>query len=497
MSTHRHLLHELLDEAAAQSPERPAATAAGVTLDYGELDQASRRLAVWLAEEGYRRGQRIVLHAAPTPASLALIFAASRAGLVFTLLHEQTRDAQLTHIIEDCEPSMVLSDRPRLDVPIPDDLRVVPSGQLTELAFSPARATGPLPEPPLPVDPICLIYTSGTTALPKAVVSTHQQVRFSIDAIQSVLRYREDDVVFTPLPLSFDYGLYQLFLATAAHAHCRLGSPGEAGPAVLDALLRTNATVLPAVPSVAHVLAHMLARSAKRPSRLRLLTNTGAAMPEQTLRSLRDALPELTVHLMFGLTECKRATIMPANGDLDRPGSSGKALPGTEVFVIDGDGERLAAGQVGEIVVRGPNVMAGYWHRPELTATRFYRREGLFPELRTGDFGRLDAEGYLYISGRNDDMYKENGFRVSTLEVEAAAMSVSGVDAAAVLAPDAANPARLFVVSGRSAGEILADMRSHIEDFKIPRQCSILDRLPLTRNGKVDRKALAAIGRRH
>lgn len=484
MATDRQLLHDLLDETAARSPDRPAATAAGVTVSYAEVDRASRRLAVWLAEEGYRRGQRVVLLAAPTPASLALIFAASRAGLVFTLLHEQTRDAQLAHIIGDCEPSLLISERPQ------PGLLVVSPEELTELAFSPTRATGPLPEPPLAVDPVCLIYTSGTTALPKAVVSTHQQVRFSIDAIQSVLGYRADDVVFTPLPLSFDYGLYQLFLATKAHAHCWLGAPGEAGPAVLEALLRTNATVLPAVPSVAHVLATMLARSPKKPSRLRLLTNTGAAMPPQTLSSLRAALPDLTVHLMFGLTECKRSTIMPPNGDLERPGSSGKALPGTEVFTVDPDGNRTPPHEVGEIVVRGPNVMAGYWRRPELTAARFHRREGLFPELRTGDFGWLDEDGYLYVGGRNDDMYKENGFRVSTLEVEAAAMSVQGVDAAAVLAPDGANPARLFVVSGRPVIEILADMREHIEDFKIPRQCSALTQLPLTRNGKVDRGAL-------
>jgi acyl-CoA synthetase (AMP-forming)/AMP-acid ligase II len=215
-------------------------------------------------------------------------------------------------------------------------------------------------------------------------------------------------------------------------------------------------------------------------------------MPAELLVTLRAAIPTLRVQLMFGLTECKRATIMPPDADLDRPGACGVALPGSEVFAIDEAGNRLPAGQIGEIVVRGPNVMAGYWRQPELTAQRFPREHGLFPQLRTGDYGWLDMDGYLYFVGRVDDIYKERGVRVSTTEVEAAARRVPGVEQAAVLVPAGSRPALLAVVGELAPDEVLRRMREEIEDFKIPRRCVVLAGLPLTSNGKVDRKMLLA-----
>lgn len=143
--------------------------------------------------------------------------------------------------------------------------------------------------------------------------------------------------------------------------------------------------------------------------------------------------------------------------------------------------------------MRGPNVMAGYWKRPELTAERFPRAEGLFPELRTGDYGWLDKEGYLYFSGRRDDLYKERGFRLSATEVEAAATRVDGVTSAAVLPPEGKRGALLAVVADIGADEVREGMRDHIEPFKIPRRCVRLDALPTNGNGKVDRKKLAAL----
>ncbi|MER6528166.1 AMP-binding protein [Streptomyces sp. NPDC001508] len=251
---------------------------------------------------------------------------------------------------------------------------------------APPAAEGP---PRLSVDPVCLIYASGTTALPKAVVSTHAQVLFAARAIQQVLRYRAEDVVYSPLPLSFDYGLYQLFLGGLSEALVRLGRPAETGPGLLTRLRDSQATVLPAVPSVAGALARLLQRSNAGLPRLRLLTNTGAAMPKETLDALRGACPRLQVQLMYGLTECKRATVMPVDGDQVRPGSSGLPLPGTDVFVVDDAGRRLPHGAVGEITVRGPHVMAGYWRRPALTAERYVpdavgMRHGYLKDSPTG-----------------------------------------------------------------------------------------------------------------
>src|SRR5512146_220897 len=224
------------------------------------------------------------------------------------------------------------------------------------------------------------------------------------------------------------------------------------------------------------------------------MSYTGAAMPEATLNGLRHLIPTLRVQLMYGLTECKRVSIMPPDEDLTRPGSCGRPLPGTEVLVLDQDGARLPPRALGEFVVRGPHVMAGYWRAPEATAQRFRWAEGLFPQLHTGDYGWLDEDGYLYFVGRRDDIYKQGGFRVSTIEVEGAARRIREIEAAAVVPPGDGRPAAaLFAVTSLTPAAVLRAIRSELEDFKVPGRCVVVDRLPLTGHGKPDRQALIAL----
>jgi acyl-CoA synthetase (AMP-forming)/AMP-acid ligase II len=486
------LLHHLIDAAAGRWPDRPAVATTAGTASHRELADASLRAAAWLHDTGVRRGERIVLCGPSTVDIPALLYAASRVGAPFCVLHERTRGGPLEHVLTDATPALLVAAEPAaVDLARRLGVRAVTLAEAARIA-----ATGPVPVAPstgpLPVDPVCLIYTSGTTARPKAVVSTHQQAVFAISAIQSRLGYRPDDTVYCPLPLSFDYGMYQLFLGASSGARIWLGRLSEAGPALLRGLTDSGATVLAAVPSVADTLSRLLRRRPEAVPPLRLLTNTGAAMAPDVLGALRAAIPTLRVQLMFGLTECKRATIMPPDGDLARPGSCGLPLPGTEVFAAGPDGERLPPGEVGELVVRGPNVMAGYWRRPELTAQRFPRDLDLFPRLRTGDQGYTDADGYVYFVGRHDDVYKERGFRVSTTEVEAAARRVAGVDRAAVLPPADGQPSVLVVVGDLAPDEVLRAMREEIEEFKVPGRCVVVQALPLTQNGKLDRRALGA-----
>ncbi|MGW6521394.1 class I adenylate-forming enzyme family protein [Streptomyces sp. NPDC054962] len=520
MSTRPHatVLHELLD-APATDPAAPAVTCAGLTLDRAELVRASHRCAAELRARGLRRGDRLIVTSDSGPLLVPLLFGASRLGVVFSVLHEQVRGDVLRHVLADCEPALAIAASPAtrdavreagVAVAAPEDLDVVAergpaAGAMNQAGTGHVDASGVEDEAgagpadgsavdggPLPVDPVCLIYTSGTTAMPKAVVSTHQQMMFALHAIAERLAYRADDVVYCPLPLSFDYGLYQVFLSALAGSHVWLGSATESGPALLANLLRSRATVLPAVPPVSAALLRLLRRRGRERPPLRLLTNTGAALPADIPSGLREVLPGLRVQLMFGLTECKRLTIAEPDEDLVRPGSCGLPLTGTEVFVVNEAGERLPAGEVGEITVRGPNVMAGYWRRPELTASRFPRREGLFPELRTGDYGWTDEAGRLYFAGRRDDIYKQDGFRVSAIEVEAAARRLPDVSTAAVLTPDGSRPEAVLVVTGTAdPGTVLPRLREHLEDYKVPRVCHAVDALPVNANGKTAKAVLA------
>ena len=483
------LLFDLIDDAAARDPRAAALTAGQTTLSYADLAAASRRAATWLAGAGVQRRDRVVVltpdHLLPVP----VLIGCARLGAVVVLLHEDVSAPTARHVLADTEPVLLVTDRPDAAAAAAERGIAVATGPAARDGI--ATATPADPPRPLCVDPVCLIYTSGSTGLPNAVVSTHAQVAFAARAIQSQLGYRADDVVFSPLPLSFDYGLYQVFLAALGGSHLHLGSAQDAGIGLLRRLRAVRATVLPAVPSLAAILARLLERYGGRLD-LRLLTNTGADMPAGTVARLRRLLPDLTVQLMFGLTECKRVSIMPPDGDLVRPGACGRPLPGTEVTVVDDDGSVLPPGEIGEIVVRGPHVMAGYWRRPELTARRFHRTDDLGVELRSGDYGYLDGDGYLYFVGRRDDIYKSRGFRVSATEVEAAALRVPGVVAAAVLPPTADRPEpMLFAVTDLDRTTFRERLREQLEHYKIPHHCELVDALPLTRNGKTDKKALA------
>lgn len=492
------LLHHLCDEAVARNPDRPAITSGITTLTYQQTGLASRRVARWLRALGLRRGDRMVVSLPGHPHLPSLCYGASRAGVVFAIVHQQVRGNALAHVFRDCEPALVIADAEQArQLATRHGIRAVAPADMAAAADGPdepAEFGGPK-QRPLEVDPVCLIYTSGSTAMPKAVVSTHQQVMFVIRAIQGLLAYRPDDTIYSPLPLSFDYGLYQIFLSTISGAHLHLGTAAESGPLLLPRLRACGATVFPAMPTLAESLLRLLRRDPANPPPLRLMTNTGATMPEATLDGLRRLIPTLRVQLMYGLTECKRVSIMPPDEDLTRPGSCGRPLPGTEVLVIDEDGTQLSPGSTGEFVVRGPHVMSGYWRAPEATAQRFRRSEGLFPQLHTGDYGWLDEDGYLHFVGRRDDIYKQNGFRVSTTEVESAARRIRGVEEATVVPPgEGRSAAALFVVTRLTATEVLRAIRSELEDFKVPGRCVVVGQmLPLTGHGKHDRQALISL----
>jgi acyl-CoA synthetase (AMP-forming)/AMP-acid ligase II len=481
------LLHQLVDEAARGHGAAAAISHGDTTLSHGELAAESGRLASWLRDRGLRRGDRLLVRCGVTVHMPALLYGASRLGVVFVVIHEQVTGHVLDHVRTDCEPAMVVTDSPDefrgLDIPV----------WHADEVFAAAASLPPADAPePLAVDPCFLVYTSGSTAMPKAVVATHQQVVFAARAIQAELGYEPADRVLCPLPLSLDLGLYHVFLGSLSRAEVVLGTPVEAISGLLGTLDRTRATVLVAVPPIAEALIRLCHRAGRGVGSLRMITNTGSALSGATLTDLRALLPSASVRLMFGLTECKRVSICPPDEDLRRPGTVGRPLPGTEVLIVDENGEPLPAGTMGELVVRGPHVMAGYWRRPELTAERYRWRDGLFPELHTGDYGWLDEDGFLYFVGRRDDLYKERGFRVSGTEVETAARYVPGVSEAVLVPPGRERShAVLFAVTELSGAEVLEGMRGRIEEYKIPGRCVVLGEFPLLGSGKVDRAALA------
>jgi acyl-CoA synthetase (AMP-forming)/AMP-acid ligase II len=436
-------------------------------------------------------GDRVLIRHPNARILIALVYGVSRAGAVLVPVSPTLSTYQLRQVAADAEPALALASA--------GDVATMAgsSGARPVMALDEAwgeieaSAYGSAAETVSPDDLAVLFYTSGSTASPKGVMCPHRQVTFAAAAIASRLRYAPQDKVFCRVPLSFDYGLYQSLLCCIGGSELLVAPAGDA--ALLRWIRRWAATVVPVVPSLAQMLAGLAGRDS-RPTQVRLFTNTGAHLPATTVAALRHTFPGAKVSLMFGLTECKRVSILDPDGDAEHPGSVGIPLHGTRVDVVDQHGRPVPAGTVGEFVVTGPHVTDGYWRAPELTARRFTTDPATGQRaLRTGDYGYLDADGHLYFVGRRDDVFKRNGVRTSTTEIEAAALDVPGVAAAAALPPGPHGDLALAAVAACTADELVLGLRARLEPAKVPARCHLMSALPMTGNGKVDRARLAEL----
>jgi acyl-CoA synthetase (AMP-forming)/AMP-acid ligase II len=298
--------------------------------------------------------------------------------------------------------------------------------------------------------------------------------------------------------LSFDYGLYQILMGFLAGATVIL-EPSFAYPQViLERLSLENVTGFPLVPTMAAILLQMKGLSPGRFPRLRYITNTAAALPPSHIERLRGLFPATRIYSMYGLTECKRVSYLPPDQLAIRPSSVGKAIPNTEVYIVDERGGRVGSGTVGELVVRGAHVMKGYWEKPEET-DRVLKPGPLPGEkvLYTGDLFRMDGEGYLYFVGRKDDIIKTRGEKVSPKEVEAVLYTLPEVKEAAVVGVEdpilgQAIKAVLVLADGAALSErdVMRHCAARLEDFMVPKSVEFRSSLPKTTTGKISKREL-------
>jgi acyl-CoA synthetase (AMP-forming)/AMP-acid ligase II len=421
-----------------------------------------------------------------------LLYGGSRAGAAVVPISVHLQPYQLRHVLSDVEPVLVMTRDS--DVALLQSLTNAPVTGV-ERAW---RSIAALPVPvavEYPVlsgeDTALLMLTSGSTAMPKAVVCPHARVVFAARAIATQLRYRPDDVIVSSLSMAFDYGLYQLFLAAIGRAEVVLVD-GEPSAALLARIQQFAGTVVPIVPSLAPALIAAAARD-RRPTRMRLFTSTGETLQVRTIVELRERFPGAAVAPMFGTTECKRISILPPDEEVAHRGTVGEALPGTVVRIVDAAGRRVPTGEIGEIAVRGGHVMAGYWRAPALTARRFRPSpETGEIELLTGDFGRIDADGFLRFEGRRDDLFKRRGMRTSIGEIEAAALDVPGVQRAVAVLVGPGERLVVCVVGNQEPLEVLRELAARLPAAKVPDECRVLAAIPVIANGKTDRAQLAS-----
>lgn len=464
----------ILTAAAATRGTAAALRAGADTWTYRDLLRAADAAAARLAESGVRHGDRVILRAPAAPESIAVLFGIWRLGATAVPLHPATTDLRLATVVADCAATVVV-DEGQPD--IAGTLLALSDCTTGEPTVAPVTGHGP-------ADLVSLLYTSGSTAAPKGVRCPAAATGFALAAIADRLGYRAEDRVALLLPLSFDYGLYQVLLTVAAGGELVLADASSPG-ALLQALYTHEVTVLPLVPAVATMLTALMARRGPAPS-VRAVTSTGADLSEHRMKELRTLFPAAVMYAMYGITECKRVSIAEPDAGLTRPGTVGRPLDGTSVRIVDDADEPLPPESVGEIVVFGPHVMDGYWGRPELGTGVFGSTDDGQRFLRTGDYGRLDEDGYLYIEGRRDDIFKVKGVRTSAAEIAGAAEQVPGVRQA-VTVPPTDDSRYVVVVTGEVDPAVVLDgMARHLEPQKIPDDCVVVAALPLTGNGKVD-----------
>ncbi|HEY4690052.1 MAG TPA: AMP-binding protein [Anaerolineae bacterium] len=510
------LVQDFLENSAARLPNKIALVCDGRRLTYAEINAMANRLAHAMIEQGVQRGDRVALYLINSVELVVGIFATLKAGGVFVIVNRTTKHDKLVYVLNNCRATALLTEArpgtqktldgikaetPSLKFCVVNGNRAaeVVAGREKYIDFAIIQGTYPDTCPPrvnIDLDLACLIYTSGSTGDPKGVMSDHSNVVFASGSILSYLKNVESDIVIDVLPLSFDYGLYQLLMVFRFGGTLVLERSFTYPAAVLKRMEEERVTGFPGVPTIYAILLQM-DLSPYDLSSLRYLTNTAAALPPSHILELRDKFPWATLYSMYGLTETKRTLYLPPEQLDKRPGSVGIAIPGTEVWLEDEIGQRLGPGHIGELVVRGRHVMRGYWENPSATAQRY--RPGPIPGERlcyTGDLFRMDEDGYLYFVGRKDDIIKSRGEKVAPKEVENVLYGLKGVIEAAVVGvpdPILGEAIKAFVVVGNgriTEAEVLAHCRANLEDFMVPKHVEFRDELPKTSSGKIKKTDL-------
>jgi amino acid adenylation domain-containing protein len=490
-------LGEDLRAAAARFPDRDAVVTAKRTVTYAELDALADGFAARLAEAAVEHGDRVAVLLPNSVESAIAIYGTLRARAAFSPLNPTIKRDKLQHVLTDSTAAAVVCDAEHREV-VDDALDGADTPVVTASDLWESGGAAP-PRTPLSIDLAAVIYTSGSTGDPKGVTLTHGNMTFAADSIVEYLQMNDSDRVLCVLPLSFDYGLYQLLMSIRVGATLVLET-GFAFPGrVVQLLGESRITGLPGVPTLFHVLLSLRGIDERTFPDLRYITNTAAALPPSTVQAIRRTFPNARLYSMYGLTECKRTTYMPPDQLDARPSSVGIAIPGTEVWIEDEAGNVLGPGEVGELMIRGAHVMQGYWNDPEMTARRL--RPGRWPwerVLASGDLFRADDEGYLYFVGRRDDLIKSGGEKVVPREIEDVLHSATGVhDAVVIGVPDRLLGHAVHAHVSRHEGVELDEVvlrrycAERLEDYKIPRRVFVHDELPRTSNGKLDRAALA------
>jgi amino acid adenylation domain-containing protein len=530
-----YLLQHLLTESAARTPRLPAVASGERSLTYDELDRLSNQVARALLARGVVPGDRVGILAPKSAASVVAVFGVLKAGACYIPLDPKSPAARLSAIMRDSGIAVVMADAgtahqaalmtgsvPGLRSVVVTGPQWGPEGSRTARTLPSAPAVLPweavLAEPDgalagdraIETDLAYILYTSGSTGTPKGVMISHRASLTFVEWAAACTGLGSSDRVCSPAPLHFDLSVFDLF-ATCRAAACMIVLPEVITmfPVRLaEWMQRERISVWYSVPSVLTMLVTRASLAGFDLSRLRAVIFAGEVFPAKHLTRLMAELPGARYFNWYGPTETNVVTSfeVPAGqgrAELAGPVPIGKACANTEVFAVTSQGRRVSRpGEVGELYVRGPSLMRGYWGQPDKTRQVLVRNpfQQAYdePAYRTGDLVTLDADGSCVFIGRRDGMVKTRGYRVEVGEVEAVLYEHPAIREAVVLpVPDELLGSRLRAVisANRSASltrlDVVEHCRRRLPGYMVPDVVEFCEELPRTSTGKVDRTQLA------
>ncbi|CAG4913267.1 acyl-CoA ligase (AMP-forming), exosortase A system-associated [Paraburkholderia gardini] len=518
-------LSDIVQTAARRAPDAEALVSGDARITYRELMRLGYAFSHTLSALGLETGARIAIFLDKRIETVVSILGASASGYVFVPINPLLKPGQVAHILQDCGAACLVTTALRAHVLGPTGLAAIshvlvmdePDAASLHLAATvnvyrwpnPGEAArrdtlaSVSPTSGVDTDLAAILYTSGSTGLPKGVMLSHRNLLEGAWSVADYLHHDSSDRILAVLPLSFDAGLSQLTSAWSAGATVVLLNYLTARDVVL-ACEREHITAITGVPPLWMQLAGATWPDTSR-STLRYFANTGGRLPLAVLQKLRALFPRATPFLMYGLTEAFRSTFLdPAQID-QRPDSIGKAVPNARILVVREDGSPCEPEETGELVHTGAFVTLGYWNDAARTAQRYRPSPEIKPgdaprdiAVWSGDLVRRDSEGYLYFVARNDAQIKSSGYRISPEEIEET-VHASGLvsEAVAVGVPDdeLGEAIVLLVVmatASASADDLPGWCTQRLPRYMVPRRIVTCQDIPRNPNGKFDRVALRA-----
>lgn len=490
-----------LEAHARAAPQRVALVDGARRIGYAQLWEQCLAFAHALRERGLAPGERVGIVLPNRAEAVVALYGTWLAGGIAVPLNVQARERDLSPWLAHCGAQHVVHEAGHADALAA--LRAQPAAPVTWPLEpgEPIVSRLPVPEMPAgtcapqdPASPALILYTSGTTGDPKGVTLSHANLLANAQAVAAYLQLVASDSVLGMLPFYYAYGASVLHTHLLRGARVVIASNQLFPHALMQAVSHERVTGLSGVPSTFALLLERLDLAAYDLSALRYLTQAGGAMTQALAARLRAALPGPRLFVMYGQTEAtSRLTWLPPEMLDAKPGSVGVPIEGVRLRIVREDGSPAAHDEEGEVEACGPGVMLGYWNAPDATAAVL--REGW---LRTGDLGRIDADGFLYLAGRRSDMIKTGAHRVHPGDIEEAIAELPAVSEVAVVGiPDdvLGQVPKAFVVLREAASPahemaIKAHCRARLAPYKIPRFVEFVDALPRTASGKVRRIAL-------